>query len=733
MTTTKEIVDRTYNNFVSVAEKAQKAIEGLPKGFDKFINGTKSDYKFSHSYLTSKTDDQGCYIRIQLIETRVYIYQKLQDDINPFKEDYQKRPKIETVTVLYDHTYNKSEGCQPKRLDDPLFEDDIIPNYPDDTPDIAMFIEVNQVRSWTDYFSIFSGDYALSVKIAFKNIEIMASDHITFTAETEVNLKDKISLLPPVDDEGSFPARDVPWLINYLQSSDNQSTRKTIITNNIDYNGQKNIFKQYKGKNISAFIQEITDYNSGTTIKGYFLIGHPLIINKEMRKLLKQLTWTIETPYWRGMSEKYFVFLRELDKQRDEYYNFVVTDPHYQNDYRVMINRYNAVNTSIPLLLIRNIEDKDIKIIKIPKQPDKDKECDCMSCNDALARLILSKVNNLTQKIDQMSTPLNTLNSAIQTDSKGDKKNIFQQLWDLFFGDRNTQNEKPLTLKEIIDRINKLQDYLGEKFYEADALLDKKMTDLDDFLGKPSFPMKLQPNLLSYYDDQPPIEINTFADLFAWYISQFDSLIGEFPIKIDIKDVDPSKEGDQSKSMEFANISEILAEIMGLLTMDTVNSDILINMCTRIAAETVGAKNAALIAQDYAKANADYLGYKGNIKKREIQYSFDVSDLSRLDKLLQNSEQRIMGWENQDKNSVADYLAKLMFSAQIIKAVYFKKSADGLVNTAKNFVDKPAKDDDSEWTKFLHDINNPDSQFNINLDFPQARIKDRKDGADDQS
>ncbi len=368
MTTPRQIIDRVYNDFLSVPAKTKEAIEGLPKGFDTFINGNKSDYKLAHSFLTTKTDDQGCYIRVQLIETKTYIYQKLQDDINLFKEDYQKRPKIETVTVLYDHTYAKSEGCEPKRLDDPpKFEDDIIPNYPDDTPDIVMFIEVNKVVSWTDYFSIFAGDYGLSVKIAFKNIEIMASDRVNFTVETEINLKDKISLLPPVDDEGNYPARNVPWLIDYINNDRIKPIDKRIYTNNIGYNGEKNILKKYKGKNISAYISEITDYNSGTTTKGYFLIGHPLIVNKEMKRLLKQLTWTIETPYWRGMSEKYFAFLRELDKQRNEYYNFVVADPHYQNDYRVMVNRYNAVNASVPLLLIRDIEDKDIKIIQKPK------------------------------------------------------------------------------------------------------------------------------------------------------------------------------------------------------------------------------------------------------------------------------------------------------------------------------------------------------------------------------
>ncbi len=734
MTPTQDFLNKVYDDFLSIPERTKNVLDGIPKGIGKVFKGPNSGYKLAYSYVESKINDHDCYVGVKLIEKKVYRYNTFIHNINPFTPKELKNPELRHVTVMFDHTYSKSENCLPQL---PQYDDDNdneVPDYPNDTPDIAIFIEVNRVVSWTDYFREFACHYAESVKIAFNNIEITPDDRINYTVNIECNLKDSISLLPQVDDEGNFPNREIPWLIDYIVSDKNQLVHKITSTNRVGYDGQKNVYKQYKGKTISAYITDADNINGPTFgnvfARGYILIGHPLIVNKELKKIVKQLTWTIETPYWEGISEKYFVFFRELNVARNIYYNFQY-NTNAEWGERVRVKRYNAVSRSIPLVQFFELEK--IKVISRPLPPEKNKECDCMSCDDKLAKLILSKVNTLSQKIDQMSVPLNTLNGAIQTDDEGNSKNIFQQLWDLFFPNRNKPREKPFSLQDLSDKINKLQDYLREKFYEADALLDKKMTDLDDFLGKDLFPMKVQPNLLSYYDDQPPEEIKNFAHLFAWYISQFDSLIGEFPIKIDIEDIDPSKEGNQTKSMEFVNISEILAEIMGLLTMDVVNSDILINMSTRIAAETVGAKNAALIAQDYAKANADYLGYKGNIKKRDIQYSFDVSDLNRLDKLLQNSEQRIMGWENEDKNSVADYLAKLMFAAQIIKAVHFKKSADGLINTAKNFTDEPIKDEDSEWTKFLHDINNPDSQFNINLDFPRPRIKDRKDGEDDQS
>jgi hypothetical protein len=47
----------------------------------------------------------------------------------------------------------------------------------------------------------------------------------------------------------------------------------------------------------------------------------------------------------------------------------------------------------------------------------------------------------------------------------------------------------------------------------------------------------------------------------------------------------------------------------------------------RLASEVIATKNAALITQDYSKANAAFLGYKGNPARREIDYSFDPAKL----------------------------------------------------------------------------------------------------------
>lgn len=128
----------------------------------------------------------------------------------------------------------------------------------------------------------------------------------------------------------------------------------------------------------------------------------------------------------------------------------------------------------------------------------------------------------------------------------------------------------------------------------------------------------------------------------------------------------------------------------------------------------MAAKTAALIAQDYASANASYLGYKGNAVKRRVQYAFDPTRLDSLETILTNSTQDVAGWENQDKDNVADYLQRLMFASGVIKSVFFRKKSDfsRLVKEMKEFFPGSGGTDDKQWDDFLDQINNAESPMN---------------------
>jgi hypothetical protein len=596
----QRIKDSVKDGFLSVPEKISNFLNGIPKGIDRMINGPKSDYKLAHSFVETKISDQGCYVRIQMIETKSYVYQKLQDDINPFKEDYQKRPKVDYVTVVYDQIFFKSEDCQPKKYDDPKFEDNIIPDYPIDAPPVAVFIEVNRVLSWVDYFREFTCDFADSVKMSFENIEIKTSEEITFDVRIEKNSKDKITLNDPVGDEGNFPYRRVPWLIDYLASDNNQKVHKTIYTNNIAYNGQQNIFQKYKGVRIGAFISDITDYNTGYTIKGYFLIGHPLIVHREMRRIINQLTWRNETPYAEFISEKYFVFFRELNIASNDYYGFQY-DLHAEWGERIRIKRTNAISQSIALIQYIPLTKKTVKVIKKPIPPEKNKECDCMSCNDSLARSILSKVNSLLTKVGELEKECTAL-----------KKNVgdFPVEVEITDSDPNKEGNQSKKIK-----LESIANYIKESF--------NNNNDIAKILGVSRFPAKLPSRLIKPKDNNDQETINDIPEFLGYLIKQIDKAIGKLPQKIKIADGDLSKPGNQSLEVEIHSLADFARETFKILLDTQPESDIHTQMLVRILYELGFIHQGSIQILADVDAVVEHLDFKHKFIVKEYPFAFN--------------------------------------------------------------------------------------------------------------
>jgi hypothetical protein len=220
-----------------------------------------------------------------------------------------------------------------------------------------------------------------------------------------------------------------------------------------------------------------------------------------------------------------------------------------------------------------------------------------------------------------------------------------------------------------------------------------------------------------------------------WLTNQLDALIGEFPIDIEIKDIDPLTAGDQKKTIQLTNIAETLAEIYGLSIKGSVNQEAEQAILLRLAIEAIAIKNGVAITQDYVKANTKFLGYRGNPVDRKLNYSFDFSslDLAKkeqtvlLDAILKPTEAYVRGWENKDKETAADFFQKLMFSAGIIKAVFFrdKKQMKDVLTKADDMVKDGLKKED-EWKDFVQGINNPNSSYNKGKnEQPEIKIETR--------
>lgn len=242
-------------------------------------------------------------------------------------------------------------------------------------------------------------------------------------------------------------------------------------------------------------------------------------------------------------------------------------------------------------------------------------------------------------------------------------------------------------------------------------------------VGLDQFPAKVSSSLLSYTDQDELVKLDSLAGYLNWFVGQFDAVMGQFPIEIEVEDSDPIAPRKQTKKVEFPNVSEALAELFGMQMLDNTASDISTNFLMRLAAELVATKNAALITQDYARANAAFLGYRGNPIEREIQYAFNPAKLENIEDLLQPCVGKIVGWQEDDPESVVAFLQKIVFSAGIIKAVFFrnKKRIKDLEKELKEMAEGDEKAEAEAWAKFLRLINTENSQFNFG-DNPLANI-----------
>ena len=267
----------------------------------------------------------------------------------------------------------------------------------------------------------------------------------------------------------------------------------------------------------------------------------------------------------------------------------------------------------------------------------------------------------------------------------------------------------------------KLQKALNAAVGIGDDSITAILNTLAKRIGTNAYPITVPDSLLEGYGNKD-IKLQSNAEFLTWLTYQIDGFVGQFPVEIEVKDIDPLKEGDQQKKITLPNISEAIAEIYGLTLKSSVNQEVELNMLLRMAAEIIATKNASIVAQDYARANAGFLGYKGNFKAREMTYNFDFAGANLdpkskepivLEKLLKTVTGYVQGWQLEDKETVVGFLQKLMFSAGIIKAVFFRgKGQQKELNREIQSMAEDEKEQEKRFEQFVKDINDPNSKYN---------------------
>ncbi len=224
--------------------------------------------------------------------------------------------------------------------------------------------------------------------------------------------------------------------------------------------------------------------------------------------------------------------------------------------------------------------------------------------------------------------------------------------------------------------------------------------------------------LLNTNEGNQQLKIYDSLSFQEWIIRNIDALVGEFPLKLKYKNDD----GEQEVSLE--NVSEALAEVTGLLISLAEDSSNNLNATIKAMVEARSAANAATVAVDYASANADYLGYKGREKSREVNVTFTPGK-ETMKEVLTPSKQKIVGWEMQGEETLLELIKRILLGAEIIKAAMYIpwKPGDKLTgDVIKEKQTEQTETEDAKWQEFLNRINTPTGKYKINK--PNAQIKD---------
>lgn len=198
-----------------------------------------------------------------------------------------------------------------------------------------------------------------------------------------------------------------------------------------------------------------------------------------------------------------------------------------------------------------------------------------------------------------------------------------------------------------------------------------KVSQLYDAVGVDDYPVSV-PQWITK-NNSPQISIDNLTRFVSYTIKQLDSISGNYPIKIKIKDADLTQQGDQSQTITIPNAAEAMAEILGiLLTVRTETNAALVASINGMI-EAGSAKQLAFLAQEYAAANAEFLAYKGKQVERELPFSFTPNE-PEIEKMLTPKNVKVKGWENDDKNDFFDAIAPLLELAAMWKAQNFRKT-----------------------------------------------------------
>ena len=229
------------------------------------------------------------------------------------------------------------------------------------------------------------------------------------------------------------------------------------------------------------------------------------------------------------------------------------------------------------------------------------------------------------------------------------------------------------------------------------------------------------PETLTGGNRQRPVE--SLAEMLEWIIKNFDAVVGQFPVSIEVKGA------ERSQRIEMKNVAEAIAELAGLAVTIAADTDAAVTAGIKSMAEASKAGNAAIIAQDYAKATAQYLGYRGNEFERKVKTNFTPGANNRKD-FFKESEQSLVSFRNEQptRENLQAVLQELIVAAGIIKGALLQKYDEGEDYITGDYMrnmraNEGTQQDDDAWNQYLQNRRMPSGRERIDGN-PIPEIRD---------
>lgn len=228
-------------------------------------------------------------------------------------------------------------------------------------------------------------------------------------------------------------------------------------------------------------------------------------------------------------------------------------------------------------------------------------------------------------------------------------------------------------IQEILDRLNNLETGGGTGEPADNTEIINKLNRLSEVIGIDDYPASLPESLITQDNLEPGnVSIPSLTQLMGWYIQRFDEVLGQWEIPIEIKDSDPTTPGDQQQTIKLPNVAEYAAESFTLAFQSYTNTELLLNIVTRILIETGMDKQQNFSTFKLVQSLTDWAGFKQKDMALDMPLTFTLNK-TRYDEILKESIVKVNCVEFDDKFGLEADLMRFREAAGILQAVYKRK------------------------------------------------------------